>query len=149
MPCSATTSPAARRPRIINARPTVRVLTGAIRTAKTVTTKMTCRDDEWSNDQSRGWREVDCERPEPTRPPDNSEESQTRLHHALAVGCQAVAWWLRRQAGRVTAFATLGIGLVASGVAFVAGIGLAQSALHLLSLADAMRSSTQALASLS
>ena len=105
--------------------------------------------EEWSHDQSRGWREVESEQPEPTRPPDNNEGNPTRFHHALAVGCQAVAWWLRRQAGRVTAIATLGIGLVATGAAFVAGIGLCESALHLLSLADAMRSGTQALACLS
>ena len=49
----------------------------------------------------------------------------------------------------MSAVAALGIGLLATGAAFVAGIGLAESALNLLSLADALRSGVQGLAYLS
>jgi hypothetical protein len=103
---------------------------------------------DWSSDQSRGWREVECDSPPPPRTPD-SPQLRARWHSALAVGCQTAAWWLRRQATRVSAAAALGIGLLATGAAFIAGIGLAESALNLLSLADALRSGVQGLACLS
>jgi hypothetical protein len=101
--------------------------------------------EDWSGEPSRGWREVDCEAPEP-KMSHSEQQHPARLHHALAIGCQAAAWWLRRQVSRASAFAALGIGLVATGAAFVAGIGLAESALNLLGLADAMRSGVRGLA---
>jgi hypothetical protein len=103
---------------------------------------------DWSHDQPRAWREVDYEPAEPTRPQGHDAQGRARLHHALAIGCQAAAWWLRRQVSRASAFAAFGIGLLASGAAFIAGIGLADSALHLMSLADAVRSGRHALSSL-
>jgi hypothetical protein len=107
------------------------------------------RREEWRDEESRGWREVHYEQTEPAKPSDKSEPKRTRFHNALAVGCQAAAWWLRRQASRASALAAFGIGLVTTMAAFIAGIGLAESALHLLSLADAVRSGTHALAFLS
>jgi hypothetical protein len=100
---------------------------------------------DWSHDQPRAWREVECSPPEPTRPQGHDEQRRACLHHALAIGCQAAAWWLRRQVNRASAFAAFGIGLLASGAAFIAGIGLADAALHLMNLADAVRSGTHAL----
>jgi hypothetical protein len=103
--------------------------------------------EDWSHEPARGWREVACAQPEPT-PFTGEPQQRVRWNGALAVGCQAAAWWLRRQAARASAVAAVGIGVLATGAAFVAGIGLAESALHLLSLADAVRSGTHALASL-
>jgi len=64
---------------------------------------------------------------------------------AVAAGCQAAAWWLRRHPGPFALVAAAGIG-VAAGVATLAGSPLvagasavAASALGLLALADAAR----------
>ncbi len=70
---------------------------------------------------------------------------------ALAVGCQATAWWLRREAGRFTALKALGFGLASTLAAYFAGpvlwagAGLAGSALALAALSDAARSGAAAL----
>ena len=104
--------------------------------------------EDWSSEPSRGWREVESASLPLPRTQDPQQHC-ARWHGALAVGCQAAAWWLRRQATRLPALAALGIGVLATGVALVAGIGLAESALNLLSLADALRSGVQGLAFLS
>jgi hypothetical protein len=104
--------------------------------------------EDGSSDQTRGWREVECEAPEVITSP-GAPQHRVRWNGALAVGCQTAAWWLRRQVTRVPTLAALGIGMLATGVAFVAGIGLAESALNLLGLADAMRSGVRGLAYLS
>jgi hypothetical protein len=97
--------------------------------------------DDWSGTSLRGWREVECEKPASNTP--GSQQTGVRWHRALAVGCQAAAWWLRRQVGRWAALAALGIGLFAAGAALTAGAGLAESALGLLTLADAVQPGSQ------
>ena len=70
---------------------------------------------------------------------------------ALAVGCQAAAWQLRRGVGRLAALKALGLGLASALAAYVAGpvllasAGLAGSALALAALSDAARSWAAAL----
>jgi hypothetical protein len=60
---------------------------------------------------------------------------------ALAVGCQAAAWWLRREAGRFAGLKAVGVGLLSALTAYVAGpvvvagLCLAHSALSLQALA--------------
>jgi hypothetical protein len=103
--------------------------------------------EDWSTNQSRGWRDVQCDPGEPMTST-GEQPDRVRWHSALALGCQAAAWWLRRQVNRASALAALGIGLLASGAALIAGFGLADSALHLMSLADAVRSGRHALSAL-
>lgn len=71
-----------------------------------------------------------------------------RWSRAVAVGCQAASWWLRRHPGPFSLVAAAGIG-IAAGVAtlvhspLVAGAtAVAASAMGLLALADAARSAT-------
>src|SRR4029077_13582982 len=66
-----------------------------------------------------------------------------RLSRALAAGCQAAAWWLRRRPGPLSVLAALGVGLAAALAALFggpAGAGVAGTALALLALADTARS---------
>jgi hypothetical protein len=62
---------------------------------------------------------------------------------AVAVGCQAAAWWLRRHPGPLALLAAVGIGLAASVAALVGGplvaggSAAAAAALAALALADA------------
>jgi hypothetical protein len=98
---------------------------------------------DWRRDEPAAWRAVDEDEDRSAPPPLVAEPRRFRWHRALAVGCQAAAWWLRRQAGRCAALVALGIGLVAAGAAFTAGAGLAESALGLLTLADAVQPSPQ------
>jgi hypothetical protein len=77
----------------------------------------------------------------PVAAPPAAAPRRGRWQQALAVGCQAAAWWLRRQAGRGAALAALGLGLVAAAAAFTAGAGLAGAALGLLTLADVVPAS--------
>jgi hypothetical protein len=80
---------------------------------------------------------LSAERPEP--PPAGA------WSRALAVGCQAAAWWLRRHPGPLALLAAVGVGL-AAGLAALAGGPLvaggsaaAAAALAALALADAAR----------
>jgi hypothetical protein len=64
-----------------------------------------------------------------------------RWSAALTVGCQAAAWWLRREAGRFAGLKAVGVGLLSALTAYVAGpvvvagLCLAHSALSLQALA--------------
>jgi hypothetical protein len=89
------------------------------------------------------------------QPASSPRQPQPRsFGRALLVGCETAAWWLRRQAGRGTAWAALGLGLAAAvavlagGPLAAAGLGLAGTALGLLGLADAARAGVAALATL-
>jgi hypothetical protein len=59
-----------------------------------------------------------------------------RWVRALAVGCQTIAWWLRRHAGQGPLWATLGLGILVALAAYRAGATLSGAALSLLALAD-------------
>jgi hypothetical protein len=67
-------------------------------------------------------------------------DRRARWGQALAVGCQAIARWLRRQSGRLAGLQALGLGVVSAltaylaGPVFVAGVCLAHSALSLQDL---------------
>jgi len=70
---------------------------------------------------------------------------------ALAIGFQAAAWWLRRQASRFPVTTTLGVGLAASVAAYAAsplmlvtGAGVIGAALGLMSLTDAVQAGAAA-----
>jgi hypothetical protein len=60
----------------------------------------------------------------------------TRWHHALAVGCEAAAWWLRCRFGRLYAWLALAVGCTATAAARLAGARRAASLLSLLTLAE-------------
>jgi len=71
-----------------------------------------------------------------------------RWSRAVAVGCQAAGWWLRRHPGPLALLAAVGVGL-AAGVATLVGSPLlagasavAVSVLGLLALADAARAAS-------
>jgi hypothetical protein len=66
---------------------------------------------------------------------------------AVTAGCRAAAWWLRRQAGRVSALAALGVGAVAGVAAYVAGASLAGAALSLVGLTETVFAAGRTLAS--
>jgi hypothetical protein len=74
----------------------------------------------------------------PSEPPSAGAWSR-----AVAVGCQAAAWWLRRHPGPLALLAAVGIGLAASVAALVGGplvaggSAAAAAALAALALADA------------
>ncbi len=95
-------------------------------------------DDRWTDE------EEDLRRPAAVGPA--AEPQSARCVRALAVGCQAAAWWLGRQAGRCSTVAALGVGLAATGAAYAAGSGLAVSSLGLLTLASAVGAGAAALA---
>jgi hypothetical protein len=101
---------------------------------------------DWREGQSSGWHEVRTGATVSASSAQRQERPQARWHHALAVGCHAAAWWLRREVGRFSTIAALVVGAIATGAAFVAGIALAESALHLLNLANSIRSGAQAIA---
>jgi len=70
-------------------------------------------------------------------------EQPGRWSHAVATGCQAAGWWLKRHPGRCSVIAAIGVG-VAAGVAALfggplvaGGSALAASALGILALTNA------------
>jgi hypothetical protein len=79
------------------------------------------------------------EDPAPEGPPEPPAGAWSR---AVAVGCQAAAWWLRRHPGPLALVAALGVGLAAlvGGPLVAGGSAAAAAALAALALADAARS---------
>ncbi len=114
------------------------------------------RSPSWDDDSDDPYRRRQDDEYE-ERPSDGgdspapSPSAGRRWGLALAVGCQATAWWLRREAGRFTTLKALGVGLASALAAYVAGpalwagAGLAGSALALAALSDAARSGAAAL----
>ena len=94
-------------------------------------------DDRWPDEED------ELHRPAPTP---QGEPRSARCARALAVGCQAAAWWFCRQAGRCSTVAALGVGVAATSVAYAAGSGLAVPSLGLLTLAGAVGAGAAALA---
>jgi hypothetical protein len=78
--------------------------------------------------------------PEPTR--------TTRWRRALALGCNSMAWYLRRQATRCSALATVGVGLLSAAAAYVFGPGQMTAALSLFGLAQTLQAGALSLAGL-
>jgi hypothetical protein len=79
-----------------------------------------------------------------TAPPE--ESSASRWRHALAIGCGTVAWYLRRQASRFSALATVGVGMATTAAAYVVGPGLIASALSLSGITETMKAGVALLA---
>jgi hypothetical protein len=98
-------------------------------------------DDEFEEERRRRYEEADQESPADTPRPG-------RWPRAVAAGCQAAAWWLRRHPGPFALVAAAGIGVAAcvatlASSPLVAGASAAvASALGLFALADAARSAT-------
>ncbi len=113
------------------------------------------RSPSWDDDSDDPYRrrqdDAYEERPDGGDSPSPSPSGGRRWGLALAVGCQATAWWLRREADRFTTLKALGIGVASTLAAYVAGpvlwagAGLAGSALALAALSDAARSGAAAL----
>ena len=87
--------------------------------------------------------EID-ESPSAASPKQPSLSVSSRYGHAIAVGCQAAAWWLRRKSNaRYSGLLALGVGAVASVAAYFAGpvvataAALAGSTMSLTALAAA------------
>ena len=102
-------------------------------------------DDRDLDDLDDRWRDDEDEVRRPASTP-QGEPRSARCVRALAVGCQAAAWWFCRQAGRCSTVAALGVGVAASSVAYAAGSGLAVPSLGLLTLASAVGAGAAALA---
>ena len=103
-------------------------------------------EDRTLDDLDERWPEDDegLRRPTSRVPP--AEPRSARCARALAVGCQAAAWWFCRQTGRCSTVAALGVGVAATSVAYAAGSGLAVPSLGLLTLASAVGAGAAALA---
>src|SRR5262249_16375958 len=89
----------------------------------------------WRDDEPDDWADDDEEEPREAAPPPPRESRRTRWHPALAAGCHATAWWLRRAAGTCSTLAALGVGAVCTGALYVLGAGLTAPALSLVMLA--------------
>jgi len=100
------------------------------------------QEREWRAEREQSWRFVDDDESPPADTDQPIQPQEVRLHRALSLGCQAAAWWLRRQVGRFSALAALGVGTVCTAAAYFVGTGLASSALGFLVLADAIHSGT-------
>jgi hypothetical protein len=105
------------------------------------------RDPDNDLDQDRPGRYGPDEEDPPTDQPVVTQR-RGNWSRAVAVGCQAASWWLRRHPGPFSLITAAGIG-IAAGVAtlvsspLVSGASaVAASALGLLALADAARSAS-------
>jgi hypothetical protein len=105
------------------------------------------RDQDDALDEERQRRYAGDEDDPPTDQP-AAPRRQGRWPRAVAAGCQAAAWWLRRHPGPFALLAAAGIGVAAcvatlASSPLVAGASAAvASALGLLALADAARSAS-------
>jgi hypothetical protein len=83
----------------------------------------------------------DLDEEPPPRPPQTepAEERPSRWRQALAVGCSAAAWQLRRQVSRGNPVTTFGIGVLSAVGAYVVGPALIVSALSLVAFTESMR----------
>jgi hypothetical protein len=103
-------------------------------------------ESPWADPDS-AWLPED-QTPEPEARP-GREAAGARLTRAVAVGLEASAWWLRRCAGRWCLRAAAAVGLVAALAAYAlgpwaaAGVGLAGSALSLLSRSATSRAGAE------
>jgi hypothetical protein len=93
-------------------------------------------------DPSAGWwnddepEDDDVDRPEPG----GVEPPPSRWRCALALGCRATAWLLRRWPGRRPLLAAMGVGAACAAVAFAVGSGLADETMRWIALATALGS---------
>jgi hypothetical protein len=93
-------------------------------------------------DPSAGWwTDEESEDDEADRPhPSGVEPPPSRWRCALALGCRASAWLLRRWPGRRPLLAAVGIGAACAVVAYAVGAGVAHATLCWIALAGALSS---------
>jgi hypothetical protein len=72
--------------------------------------------------------------------PGDVEPPPSRWRCALALGCRASAWLLRRWPGRRPLLAAVAVGIASAAAAYVMGAGLAQATLCWVGLASALGS---------
>ncbi len=100
-------------------------------------------DDYRYDQQHRGWYDHDELNdeppPRPTQPAPTDESRPSRWRQALAIGCSAAAWHLRREVSRISAVTTFGIGLASAVGAYVLGPALIVSALSLATITESMQ----------
>jgi hypothetical protein len=142
----------------------VRVLVSTPATAPFPRAPEVLREDweerSWHDPYRQPWDDVDEDEPLAAYDdivPAASPEAlpvPARWSRAASVGCQAAAWWLRRQTGRFPVFTTLALGLAAALTAYVAGplvvaggAGVLGAVLGLLHLAQNVESGAEALRS--
>ncbi len=91
----------------------------------------------------RGWdANDDLDDEPPPRSPQTEpveEPRPSRWRQALAIGCSAAAWHLRRQVSRVSGLAAIGIGLTSAVGAYLVGPALVASTLSLAAFSETMQ----------
>jgi hypothetical protein len=102
----------------------------------------------WGEPQDDGWRGGEDTlfdypegepHPEPEAADDDPEPRRSGLVSALTMGCQAVAWWLRRQVSRAPVLVALGVGAASALAAYLRGaVASVGAPLGLVALADAV-----------
>lgn len=106
-------------------------------------------DDRWYDDTERYPLDDEDEDPPSNRAAPTTTPS--RLPHAIAIGFHTALCWLRCRVSRFPVLTAVTVGLLtgvaayAGGTIAAASVGLAGTAIKLLSLADGVRSSAEAL----
>ncbi len=93
--------------------------------------------------EHRGWSDHDDLEDEPRPRPPQTEPAEdlrpSRWRQALAIGCSATAWTLRRPVSPGNPVTSLGIGVLSAVGAYVVGPALIVSALSLVGFTETMR----------
>jgi hypothetical protein len=95
----------------------------------------------YTNPSVGWWAEEEPEDDEvDRRQPSGVEPPPSRWRCALALGCRATAWLLRRWPGRRPLLAAVGVGAACAAVAYTVGAGLTHAALCWVALVSALGS---------
>jgi hypothetical protein len=106
--------------------------------------------DPYDDPEGDAWDGREPPDAEPQMPEPPAPVAAGAWSRAVAVGCQASAWWLRRHPGRFALVAALGVGVAAGAAALVGGPSVAgasaamAAAVGVLALADAARAAALA-----
>jgi hypothetical protein len=87
----------------------------------------------WSDDEPE---DDEADRPQPT----DVEPPPSRWRCALALGCRAAAWLLRRWPGRRPLLAAVGVGAACAAVAYAVGAGVTHATLCWVAMVSALGS---------
>jgi hypothetical protein len=100
-------------------------------------------DDPRYEPQQRGWHAHDELDDQPSPPQPQTEPAEelrpSRWRQALAIGCSAAAWQLRRHFSHDNGMTTFGIGVLSAVGAYVIGPALIVSALSLVTFTETIR----------
>jgi hypothetical protein len=106
--------------------------------------------EDWfdPDDPDSPWAERGLPEPSYRRPAMRASPTTepTQWHQALRVGCEAAAWWLRCQLGRLSAWSAVAVGLAAAATARLVGARRTSSLLRLLTLAQTVHAGATMLA---